>query len=84
MSMSAALMSLMMMADSTQAAPATAQATPDPLEKVVCRRLTQVGSLVQGKRVCMTRREWIKYTEASRAAAEDMQVANGRLAGGNN
>jgi hypothetical protein len=82
MSVSAAIVGLIMMAD---AAPAAAPAAPvDPLDKVICRRLNEVGSLIQGKRICMTRREWIKFTEASRTAAEDMQVANGRLSGGNN
>lgn len=82
MSASAAILGLIMMADST---PAAAPAAPvDPLDKVICRRQSEVGSLIQGKRICMTRREWIKFTEASRAAAEDMQVANGRLSGGNN
>lgn len=82
MSVSAAILGLLMMTDSAPAA-ATA-AAPDPMDKVICRRLSEVGSLIQGKRVCMTRREWIKYNEQSRAAAEDMQIANGRLSGGNN
>ena len=43
-----------------QAAPVeTAQPAPEkPREKVVCRRIAETGSLIGGKRVCMTPADW--------------------------
>jgi hypothetical protein len=82
MSISITFLTLAMMAE---AATAAKPAPPsDPQDKLICRRLEVVGSLVAGKRICMTKREWARYTEQSRAAAEDMQTSGNRLAGGNN
>lgn len=73
MLISTAFLTLAMMAD---AATATAQtAVPaDPLDKVICRRILETGSLVKGKRVCLTRREWTRASEKGRERAEEMQT----------
>ncbi len=31
----------------------------DPLDKVICKRFIETGSLVKGYRVCKTKRDWI-------------------------
>lgn len=57
-------------ATTTEAAPAvTAAATPDPLDRRVCREETPVGSRF-GTRVCMTQREWNQRRDESRAQAQ--------------
>jgi hypothetical protein len=73
MLISTAALFLAMMAD---AAATTAQAAvpADPLDKVICRRTLETGSLVKGKRVCLTRREWARASEKGRAHAESMQT----------
>jgi hypothetical protein len=73
MLISTAFLTLAMMAD---AATKTAQAAApaDPLDKVICRRTLETGSLVKGKRVCLTRREWARASEKGRERAEEMQT----------
>ncbi len=73
MLISTTLLTLVMMAD---AATTTAQAaTPvNPLDKVVCRRILETGSLVKGKRVCLTRREWALASEKGSDRAREMQT----------
>jgi hypothetical protein len=73
MLISTTFLTLAMMAD---AATATAQAAvpADPLDKVVCRRILETGSLIKGKRVCLTRREWARTSEKGRERAEEMQT----------
>ena len=72
MIVSASLLSLAMLADAATSAP-TAAATPaDPMEKVICRRFTETGTLAKTKRVCLTKREWIAADEKGRKFAEDV------------
>jgi len=40
------------------ATPAAVAPKPDPLDKVVCHQEETVGSLLPGRKVCHTRREW--------------------------
>ncbi len=70
---STALLTLAMMADSATTA-AQAAVPVNPLDKVVCRRILETGSLVKGKRVCLTRREWALASEKGRERAEEMQT----------
>jgi len=84
MIVSTSLLALAMMADSATAAPsaaapstaAPAVAAPaapvDPMNKVVCRRFTETGSLAKIKRVCLTKREWVAADEKGQKLAEDM------------
>ncbi len=73
MIVSASLLSLAMLADAATSAPTAAAATPaDPMEKVICRRFTETGTLAKTKRVCLTKREWIAADEKGRKFAEDV------------
>ena len=71
MIVSTGLLALAMMADAAASAQTTA-APADPMEKVVCRRFTETGSLTKAKRVCLTKREWILADEKGRGLAEKM------------
>lgn len=42
-----------------------AERSADPLDKVICKRFTETGSLVKGKRVCKTKREWENERDAA-------------------
>ena len=68
---STGFLTLAMMADAAATAPATAAAI-DPMEKVICRRTYETGSLVKSKRVCLTKREWVLADEKGRKFAEDV------------
>jgi hypothetical protein len=71
MIISTGLLALIIMADATTSLPSAA--TPiDPMEKVVCRRYVETGSLVKSKRVCRTRREWVEADKNGRKTAEDL------------
>lgn len=71
MIVSTGLLALAMMADASTSAP-TAAAAADPMEKVVCRRFTETGSLTKAKRVCLTKREWVLADEKGRGLAEKL------------
>jgi hypothetical protein len=71
MIVSTSLLALAMMADAATTAPTTA-APAHPMEKVVCRRFTETGSLARTKRVCLTKREWVAADEKGRKFAEEV------------
>ena len=71
MIISTGFLALVMMADAAATVPATA-APIDPMEKVICRRTYETGSLVKSKRVCLTKREWVMADEKGRKLAEEM------------
>ena len=69
---SSSILTLAMLANAAVAAvPAPAE---DPLNKIVCRRILETGSLVKGERVCLTRREWALASEKGRDRATEMQT----------
>ena len=73
MIISTGFLALAMMADAAATAPATSTAAPiDPMEKVICRRTYETGSLVKSKRVCLTKREWVFADEKGRKLAEEI------------
>lgn len=77
MIVSTGLLALAMMADaatSAQTAASPAAAAVNPLDKVTCRRILETGSLVKGKRVCLTRREWALASEKGSDRAREMQT----------
>jgi TonB family protein len=45
-------------------------------DEVVCRRITKTGSLVSHSRLCLTRREWVRYAEENQDRYGEIQ---GRL-----
>jgi hypothetical protein len=72
------------LAQGSAQATATASAEPvDPLDKIVCKRTLETGSLIKGKKVCITRRQWNKVAEEGRAMGQEMQDANSRIVGNN-
>jgi hypothetical protein len=71
MIVSTGLLALAIMADAATAA-ATTAAPVDPMEKVICRRFTETGSLAKTKRVCLTKREWVAADEKGRKFAEEV------------
>jgi hypothetical protein len=56
MSVFAQVLALAMMSDAAATAPQPAK--PDPLDKVVCHRQPETGSLVRARKECRTKREW--------------------------
>jgi hypothetical protein len=63
-----------------QSAPAAVAPTETPpAEKKVCKRVVETGSLVKGKKVCMTRKEWNAVADNARQQGQDMQEQNGRI-----
>jgi hypothetical protein len=60
-----------MMADATATAPAAKPV--DPLDKVICHRELETGSLTRVRKECRTRREWSKIADANRRDAATMQ-----------
>lgn len=52
-----------------------AAAPQDPLDKIVCRRILETGSLIKGQKVCNTRREWARLADLGRRDAEEISVA---------
>lgn len=52
-------------------APQTAPAV-DPLDKMICRRQAETGSLVRARRECHTRRQWAYLDEQHQAAGRTL------------
>ena len=60
-----------------QAAPIKVVAEAPPAkEKMVCKRVTPIGSNIPGKKVCVTKKEHEAQTAAAREATREMQTAN--------
>ena len=43
------------------------------LDEVVCKRITKTGSLVSHSRLCLTRREWVRYAEENQDRYGEVQ-----------
>jgi hypothetical protein len=56
------------------AAPEGAETTPapsdKPAEKKVCRKQIETGSLIKGKKICRTVKQWQAMADASREEVE--------------
>lgn len=50
-------------AQQTQVATNAPEKAADPLDRVVCKKFLETGSLVKGTRVCKTKREWERERE---------------------
>lgn len=68
------ILTLAMLANAAVAAVPAPAPAEDPLNKIVCRRILETGSLVKGERVCLTRREWALASEKGRDRATEMQT----------
>jgi hypothetical protein len=75
MSVSAALIAVMMFSDASATAPKSAK---DDENKMICRRELKTGSMVSYSRRCHTKREWARLVDAtSRAAREYIELDKG-------
>jgi hypothetical protein len=45
-------------------------ATDKPQEKKICRKQIETGSLVKGKKICMTAKQWDKLASTARDEVE--------------
>jgi TonB family protein len=54
-------------------APATTKIAGKSPEEVVCKRVNKTGSLVTHSRLCLTRREWIRYAEENQDRYGEIQ-----------
>jgi hypothetical protein len=71
-------LTLALMADAATKAPSVVPAKPtDPMEKVVCRRELETGSLVKARKDCRTRREWNRRSEAAQAEGQRLTPHTG-------
>lgn len=65
------------------AAPATVSETQppqNPEERKICRRDIETGSLIKGKKICMTAKQWQKISDDNRAEIES-RVSSGSQSG---
>ena len=60
----------MLLAAAPDAAANAAQPADKPEERKICRRDIETGSLIKGKKICMTAKQWQKLSEANRAELE--------------
>ncbi len=67
------LFALAMAGDAPTAATATAP------EKLICRRESQIGSLVRRKKVCRTEAEWKAVAQESKDMSNGMQRRSGEV-----
>lgn len=49
-------------------------ASPPPAQKVVCKKVLETGSLVKKRKICLTSRDWDRYTEESQRLGREMQM----------
>lgn len=54
-------------------APAATKIAGKSPDEVVCKRVTKTGSLVSHSRLCLTRREWIRYAEENQDRYGEIQ-----------
>ncbi|HET9354283.1 MAG TPA: energy transducer TonB [Sphingomicrobium sp.] len=54
-------------------APKTATIGGRSPDEVVCKRITKTGSLVSHSRLCLTRREWVRYAEQNQDRYGEIQ-----------
>lgn len=59
----------------SEAATAATPATPNPDDKIICRRQLETGSWVKAKKICHTRSEWARLSDLGRRDAEDLAIA---------
>jgi len=53
-----------------------AEKAADPMNKVICKRFLETGSLVKGYRTCKTKRDWEKERDTLRASSSQSGPCN--------
>ena len=72
------LLSLLLAAAPVEPTPATAPAAPPaPKEKMICKKQVDTGSLVKGRRICMTQSQYRRQIEEAQRDTANLQVLNG-------
>jgi hypothetical protein len=69
------------MAADTPGAAQAANAVDD--NRIICRKTTEVGSLVRKKKECYTKREWDRLAEAHQRGTKRLQDELSTRSGGN-
>ena len=60
-------------------APTAADAPADkPEEKKICRKQIETGSLIKGKKICYTSKQWQKLADANREEYESRSSSGGQ------
>ena len=62
-------------------APAATQVAGKSPDEVVCKRVNKTGSLVTHSRLCLTRREWVRYAEENQDRYGEIQGKFGNTHG---
>ena len=71
----------LLLAGAPDAAPATTTAAVEkPEEKKICRRDIETGSLIKGKKICYTAKQWQKLADATRDQL-DSRTSSGSSSG---
>lgn len=61
----------LLLAGAPDATPAnTAAPVEKPEDKKICRKEVETGSLIKGKKVCMTAKQWQRLADANRDEVE--------------
>lgn len=72
---------LLAAAPDAAATPETATAPAEqPAEKKICRREIETGSLIKGKKICYTAKQWQKISDATRDELES-RASSGSASG---
>lgn len=69
-------------AQGAAAKPDGAEKAADPMDKVICKRFLETGSLVKGYRTCKTKREWEQDRDAARTSSSSQAGACNRAGDG--
>ena len=64
-------------ATTSETSPAPAE---QPAEKKICRREIETGSLIKGKKICYTAKQWQKLSDATRDEMES-RSSSGSMSG---
>ena len=59
-----------LLAAAPDAAETPAASADQPAEKKICRREIETGSLIKGKKICYTAKQWQKLSDATRDEME--------------
>jgi hypothetical protein len=60
----------LLLAAAPDAAATPTPAAEKPAEKKICRREIETGSLIKGKKLCYTAKQWQKISDANREEIE--------------
>ena len=72
MVISLGFLTLALMADATTATPPVAAVPINPMDKVICQREVEIGTLAKVRKICHTRREWDRIANDSQAIGHKM------------